>query len=210
MMVRFFAALAFMASLTGGLFLFAAATAPAPFKPLDALVKLQSDTSKCSGTHVGHGYVLTAAHCDDLDIVTRFGDRLATEVAFKNVDYDVAVLFANDIADTPRARITCKTPQLEQQVVVAGHPGRHDFLTFQGRVAKRPTSITLADGEVLRSVIGIDVTGMGGMSGGPVYVNGKIAAVFVAGPGYTVPTRSVWFATPLSTVCDSIPVPLVD
>jgi hypothetical protein len=110
----------------------------------------------------------------------------------------------------PRARITCKTPQLEQQVVVAGHPGRHEFLTFQGRVAKRPTSLTLADGEVLRSVIGIDVTGMGGMSGGPVYVNGKIAAVFVAGPGYTVPTRSVWFATPLSTVCDSIPVPLVD
>lgn len=177
------------------------------FSALAAVVKLDNDKGHCSGTHVGNGYVLTAEHCADMQVLNARGDRLVTEVAFKDAAYDVAVLFADALADHPRAYVSCVMPKIEQEVVAAGNPGPLDFAVFHGRVAYRAFSLAIP-GHTFPTVIGIDVTAMGGMSGGPVYVNGKVAAVTVAGPGYQLPTRGMFFATPLSSVCSKLPFPL--
>lgn len=177
------------------------------FDPLAALVQLEGNSSKCSGAHIGHGYVLTAAHCSDLSIVDNRHEKLPTEVAFEDKERDVAVLYADAISVSPSVRVSCALPKRGEHIVAAGHPGPFSFMQFAGVVASRMFPLNFPNLKIT-SVIGIDVTGMGGMSGGPVYIGDRVAAVFVAGPQYALPTRGLFFATPLSVVCNKLPVPL--
>lgn len=89
--------------------LFVFLAVPAASVPLASFsVKIDMDEGHGSGSHIGSGFVLTAAHVVDgraPKVVTSAGNRQDAEILWINRQYDVALLRIHDfdgIAAMPR------------------------------------------------------------------------------------------------------------
>lgn len=90
-----------------------------------SLVKIETETSSCSGFHIGRGFFITAAHCTKNIFKMRYGKVLYdTKVVKEYKDKDVVIF--SSIALSNKLKIA--SPQelinpIGREVIVLGYPG---------------------------------------------------------------------------------------
>lgn len=165
------------------------------------------DSGICSAVHIGRGNFLTAAHCvnDRLVIEDDRGARLDNPtVAWTSKTYDVALLkhdlAIGSIGDAP---ISCRELPVGELVHAAGNPLGKSFIHTWGRIAHGQQELSQPPpNPSWPSVVAVGIIGGGGMSGGPLYDKyDNVIGIIVAGYGFVVPTGSLMYAVPTTTIC---------
>lgn len=145
-------------------------------------VKLELDGGHGSGTYLGNGVILTAAHVARASKDGKFTvksddqkERPAT-VLWANDTYDIALIRLDDThANIRTATLACRDPQTAEPIYVDGSPVNQEFLRTWGHVAG-----SARWNEHWRAVVPTDVTIVPGMSGGGVFdANGDVIGVAV-------------------------------
>lgn len=145
-----------------------------------------------SATHVGNGYYLTAAHVIKDGHIPMITGGIKTEIMWVNREYDIALLKA-DTPDTETIPIDCRLPKIGESVSLHGNPRFLEDITTYGRVAGGDVPI-----EKWRSLVTVDATAAGGMSGGAILDGDReLVGVLVAG----LRTEPFTFIVPASTIC---------
>lgn len=126
----------------------------------------EGDTYQCSGSHLGNGVVLTAAHCimDQLTVYDGVVFKPVT-VLWVNRPADVALLYVRDMGLSPSVSLDCRELPIGAPIEAVGIPyGFRNVHTF-GQVASRQVNIP---GRRASWEVGQLVTLIieGGMSGG--------------------------------------------
>lgn len=135
-----------LAGLLAGAFLFSLGACNVPYKadpPMAQsavrLVGMKEDqyVGFCSGTHIGKGLVVTAAHCagviDQTFIENAFGGRHPAELLWANKRYDVALYEAPSIADSTKvAPVSCRQAYQGEPVWSISNPLGQLFLYQHG------------------------------------------------------------------------------
>jgi S1-C subfamily serine protease len=158
-----------------------------------------------SGTHLGNGYILTAAHVVEgqktLGIVLDNGKTATADVLWASPDYDVALIRApiGDLAGS--SHLACRSPAVGETIHSSGNPGPLDFITTWGRVAGAARAFA-----PWKSVFIVDAAIIPGVSGGPVYdgngdVIGVNVGVMLSQVGFEASLTNLGFIVPGSTVC---------
>jgi S1-C subfamily serine protease len=166
----------------------------------DAVVFVDQEQGHGSGTHLGNGVILTAAHVvdgvDDFIIKDDKGNTSPGKVLWASKDYDVALIQTQYAG--PSRSISCSPLRNGQPVHAVGNPGSLEFISTYGHVAN-PTPIKIDD---TNELVTLDLNAGRGMSGGPLLdAQGRVVGVVVA---ITNPARlvgSFTFAVPSSTLC---------
>jgi S1-C subfamily serine protease len=190
---------------------------PSRARPLlpEALVKIEVGGGHGSGSHLGNGVILTAAHVVTGETTVRvriasacvpFAPTPATscsvtvpaEVLWTNSKFDVAMLRVEDVETfkVHRIGIDCSSPKLGEAVIAKGFPLDMGRVETRGYIAGE----TKALGGLWAEGVIVDIAGGAGMSGGPV-VNantGKVRGIVVGAAGRISP---LMVAVPSSTVC---------
>lgn len=145
--------------------------------PASFSVKIDVGEDHGSGTHIGNGYVITAAHVVDgrtPKVVTDTGATNDAEVLWSNKGYDVAMLRIKDFAGIESAPLSCSSLAPGTYYVAYGNPGNIEFVHAAGEVVgKREPRGDWLD------VVTVNGTVVMGMSGGGVIVNGRLSGVTV-------------------------------
>lgn len=149
--------------------------------PRSSLVKIGTATGHGSGTHLGKGLFLTAAHvigdAKSVRIIPEFGTESAGEVLWSNPAYDVALILAPATAGS--SDLDCSTFKVGDRVQGAGNPLNMEFVRSWGTI-----STEVRSAEYFRSFVLSDLRIAGGMSGGPVLnERGLVAGIIVATQG---------------------------
>lgn len=198
-----------------GLVLASFTPAPTTAKQIGAMFKVKVGGGHGSGTHIGNGFMLTAAH-----VVTRAKDgkvRLLSdrgkeqdgEVLWRNDGYDIALVRMSDWKGAKASRVSCRRAKEEEPVRVRGNPLSLQFVTTWGRIA----SVKKIDAKIKwRDYLITDFTVQQGMSGGPVYdAKGFLVGVLVGmvgfrvGPFGPVSSQQLAFIVPGDAICGLIP-----
>lgn len=170
----------------------------APFA--GAAVKVVLAVGHGSGTHIGGGYVLTAAHVvrgeSDVRVKTDDGATNPAKVLWVGNDDDVALLQVDGLAaDT--ARVDCGPLKVGREIRTVGNPLAEEFVTTYGRVSGRA-----GNGAVL-----VDLPLVPGMSGGGVFDRGGrlvgIASAVMTPGGLSM--VSIGYVVPAERVCALLP-----
>ena len=150
----------------------------------------------CTGTHLGYGYVLTAAHCAITGGVFEIDESgRQAEVLWSNKSYDVAMMYDPLISSQiPASSITCKPPYIGQEIFVRSNPlDLRDMMTY-GRIASMPRQLA-----IWKRVAVHNIAGAPGSSGSGVFdMKGRIVGVLVGGHS---PFTNVSIVVPSSEIC---------
>jgi S1-C subfamily serine protease len=155
------------------------------------------DSYQCSGSHVGDGVILTAAHCvmDQITVYDGVVFKPVTALLWIDRAYDVALLYSPDMSLSPSVDFDCREQPIGTEIEAVGVPyGFRDVHTY-GRIASRPVKIP---GKRASWGVGQFVTAIieGGMSGGMALdADGSQVGVLVGGYG------NLGIIVPASTVC---------
>lgn len=146
------------------------------------VVIVESDIGKGTGTYIGGGRFLTAAHVvagTERGVLTDFrGAKVPYVVVIISTTHDVAVLETQEPITLPERSIDCRVPAIGEDVEFIGHPLRWDYVHGWGRVASRSIEVPgfLASGVWIASPVGA------GQSGSAVLdKNGRIVGIVTAG-----------------------------
>lgn len=199
--MRFIFAAAIIAALS------ACALGP-PADPMSATMKLSVEGGgHGSGTHIGGGYVITAAHVADNGKMTarfRDGPERETVLLWSNKEYDIALLKIDGEGITAAA-LDCRTPGMGERLRFLGNPLLLEWIETTGFVAG---SVTDAYGEAWAEALPVDAAMAGGMSGGGAFdAAGSLVGVNVGIPiqplGLLDGTATgISFIVPASTICN--------
>lgn len=170
--------------------------------PLAAVVKVvDGDGGHGSGTHLGNGVILTAAHVvegeEKITVIDAAGVQSNASVIWLSQEYDIALLSTNYTG--PSAALRCDPAGVGEGVTASGSPGEWDFVTTYGHVARTALVRGMND---IKEVLMLDLNIGQGMSGGPIFDSGhRIIGVvsMMAAPQKLVGSFS--FAVPSTTVC---------
>lgn len=169
-------------------------------------VKVVLASGHGSGVHVGHGYVLTAAHVvgDNKTVKVQFEDRsvLPADVMWANAAKDVALIRFKDNGRAASSNLSCRIAAPGERVTALGSPMWMENLSFEGRINGAPLSVT-----TLSDVLPADMTILPGMSGGGVFdADGNVIGISVAHAlvpvGFTSSWTRVGLIVPGKTICD--------
>lgn len=174
-------------------------------KPIASFaVKIDFPAGHGSGTHIGNGYILTAAHVVDggvgIKVVTDTGATKDADVLWANKSYDIALLRVSDFDDLRSVPLSCAPLVRGTSYVAYGNPGNIDFVSASGAVVGKPEPRG-----PWREVVTVDGTVVPGMSGGGVVVGGRLVGVSVgvmsASLGLLPSITGFGFVVPGSAVC---------
>lgn len=202
-MSRWFTALA-LAGLALVAYFWLPPSAPASPKA-GSVVKVINGPGHGSGTHIGNGYILTAAHVvrdsDDVEILTDVGKKTKATVLWANQAYDVA-LVRDEGMKAQVSPLACKALTEGAPVTLIGNPADVEFVKVQASIAgkARPyarwKNVTVVSGPVVP-----------GMSGGGVFdrggnLRGIVVGVMLAPTGmFGSSMVGIGYAVPSSAVC---------
>jgi serine protease Do len=177
---------------------------PLPVDP--AFVKINTDTGHGSGTHIGNGYILTAAHVvtdrKEISVRSQTGRVRPGTVLWANAAYDIALLVMEKPSDMGVADIDCREPVIGESITAKGNPLHLEYITTWGHVARAVQKQSMWQ-EAFVADIAIDA----GMSGGAVLdMAGSLVGVAVGGAGTfnmmgQFNPHGFAFIVPASTVC---------
>lgn len=148
----------------------------------EATVKIFVGQSIGSGVHIGDGYIITAAHVVDdaktVKIKSRDGKDHGADVLWVNADYDIALVQVADASGMPSAAMSCRTATVGENITAVGNPMGVEFLSAFGRISGEPREFL----PNWKLVFVVDMTALGGQSGGPVFDDaGDVIAIVVGG-----------------------------
>lgn len=173
-----------------------------------ATLLIKTEDGLGTGFHVGNGRIVTAAHVvKGYDVVTikTYDGRVATaKVVAIDEAQDLAVLVT--ILHMMQAEIDCRPASVGDAIMAIGNPMGQEFVSAFGRIAGAPRELHA------RSVYVTDMTTVMGMSGGPVFRDGKVigvtSAVMLAplknGESYVPTIISFGFVVPSAGVCEML------
>lgn len=159
-----------------------------------------------SGFHIGHGYVLTAAHVVGAQKVVKTLNSLRgtgeAEVLWSNTNYDVALLRIRGEALPAAATLSCRAPRPGESVEARGNPLNLEFVSTWGKVA----GAKLGFGP-WRALVPMNIAIVPGQSGGPLYdangyVVGMNVGVMVVPTGFSGSLVGIGYAVPGSALCE--------
>jgi S1-C subfamily serine protease len=164
-------------------------------------VLVSDDTGHGSGVHIGHGFILTAAHVvedhEDMTITDSLGHKQPGKVLWSNKPYDVALLHV-DHTDADSTPLNCTVhPKVGDAITAVGNPFSLGLMHSWGHIAAG-----VEERERFRSAFLADMTIAPGMSGGGVFdksgnLVGLSVAFVTAGPfGYAIS-----YIVPVSAAC---------
>lgn len=202
--------LAFLTAITLAAFTLYATSAGSVAVPSASYsVKVVMPQSHGSGTHIGDGYIVTAAHVVDDAKTVRIkadrGNQRYADVLWVNKAYDIALLRTNPVG-LASAHMSCRTLRLGEAIRADGNPLNIEFVSSSGKISgdARPT-------DQHKTVYITDMTTVMGMSGGGVFdrygdLVGVTSAVAIApiqtGPKAWSPSLTGFgMAVPSSAVC---------
>lgn len=198
----------FLALLIGGATFFAYPSQAGAPTASSYSVKIIVGQGHGSGTHIGSGYIVTAAHVVDtarsVVIKTDNGRKRYAQVLWVNKDYDLALLRTGPHG-IAAANLSCRALHVGDAIRADGNPLNIEFVSSSGRISgdARPT-------ERHKSAYITDMTTVMGMSGGGVFdkagdLVGVTSAVAVAplkvGTGYVPSLTGFGMAVPSFEVC---------
>jgi len=172
----------------------------------DAMVKVITKGGHGSGFHIGNGYLITAAHvvkdADKLQLKTSLGGQAKAEVLWTNKAHDIALLRVEGPLDLAVAPLSCRVPDVGEDIMAKGNPASDEFITVWGKIAGGERAFG-----PWRSVVVTDIATVPGQSGGPVLdssgnVIGVTVGVLTAPIGFGVSLVGVGYAVPGKAVCD--------
>lgn len=165
-------------------------------------VLLSDDSGHGSGVHLGHGFILTAAHVvedhPEMDVTDSDGHKQTGKVLWANKTYDVALIRVPK-ANLAASPLNCSAapPRVGDEVVAIGNPLSIGTIRTWGHVS------ALADERgPFATAIMVDLTVAPGMSGGPVFdkagnLVGIVNAFATSGPfGYAIS-----YVVPIAAAC---------
>lgn len=170
------------------------------------VVKVKMGEGHGSGVHIGHGYIITAAHVVGKEAVAGIlatdGTERKAAILWANTVYDIALLRLEEFDGLADAKLACVTPIDGEPLIAEGNPSRMEFLALRGFVSGGAREIG-----PWKIAIPVDLTLIGGMSGGPVYDRaGHVVGITVghlALPmGFTMSWVRLGMIVPGEVVCD--------
>lgn len=187
------------------LFLWLASTAISGAGLAGPVVKILLKQGHGSGTHLGNGFILTAAHVvtGEKKVKLRLdtGGTQDAEVLWINETYDVALVRASKPEGLGVSPLACRGLVDNEPIVAMGNPAKLDFLTFRGFVSGHAREIG-----PWKVGVPVDISLIGGMSGGPIYdaeneVVGVIVGHLVIPVGLSGSWVRVGIVVPADVVC---------
>ena len=172
--------------------------------PETSVVKVELPNGHGSGVHIGHGYIVTAAHVVGKETKVKLrsegGKPIEGTVLWSNAAYDVA-LIQTDASAFGSAKLSCGEAKRGDTITAMGNPLGIEFVSSTGKIAGKPRKV----GPWL-SVFVTDMTIVMGMSGGPVFnedgqVIGITVGVMAATVGFSPSLVGFGFVVPSSAVC---------
>jgi len=188
------------------LFLPAAALLPLPepaTRQADPAVRIETAKSIGSGTHIGHGRILTAAHVirpgGIIEVQDQEGEVYEASISFMDEKNDIAVLQIESSPNIQTVNIACRKPLYGEGINTVGNPMGDEFIGSWGRVSNK-----LKKFKRDMEIFSMDMTTIPGMSGGGVIdwkgkIIGVVSMVMIQ-PLYGTPLH-VGYAVPSSTFC---------
>lgn len=178
-------------------------------------VKLIGSNGHGSGTHIGGGYILTAAHVVDgaksMKLKTSNGRFRYARVLWTNAQYDVALLRTGE-EGMATAHLSCAVLHEGDLIRADGNPLNIEFVSSSGKISGGLRDTGMPDGKGPAKAYITDMTTVMGMSGGGVFdqrgdLIGITSAVAIAplqtGPQSAVPSLTGFgFVVPSSVVCE--------
>jgi S1-C subfamily serine protease len=171
----------------------------------DPIVIVASSKGHGTGTHLGNGLILTAAHvvAEEAAVMITHADGTVAPAAVLLADKRTDVAFLSS-PTPPKTFLTldCRVPAIGEHVEAIGHPTAFTYVHAWGRVASDLNG-TAAAKEDFAEAIWVASAGGPGMSGGPVIADGKIVGIVNAGMvtkahGFT----GFMLVVPGKTICD--------
>jgi serine protease Do len=170
-----------------------------------SVVKVINGPGHGSGTHIGNGYILTAAHVirdsDDVEILTDTGRKTKASVLWVNKAYDVALLRDESM----RAKVSplaCRAIPEGAPVTLIGNPADVEFVQVQASIAGKARPYSRWG-----SVVVVSGAIVPGMSGGGMFdrsgnLRGIVVGVMLAPTGmFGSSMVGIGYAVPSSAVC---------
>jgi len=158
-----------------------------------------------SGTHIGNGYIVTAAHVTDgakgIKVKGDTGLIVDAELLWQNTAYDVALLRIKEVDRFSASPMSCRSPDVGEEVTAKGNPLALEFITTKGRIAGSVRQVG-----PWKTVVVVDLTIVQGNSGGGLFdKDGNLVGVnvglMVSHVGLSPSLVPVTYAVPASTVC---------
>lgn len=173
-----------------------------------SLVYLDADTGNGSGTHLGGGLILTAAHVvganETMKVITDAGQELEAKPLWSNEKLDVALLQVEGKLAAKQRPLACRKAEVGEEVWSYGNPLWMRGVTTRGFVSSTPQEIKETG---LRAMV-ITAPMAPGMSGGPVVdVYGAIIGIntaitmMPAGPFQPNMTTGLMLSVPAEVIC---------
>lgn len=182
-----------------------AASVPAA-DPIAPYVKLSDAAGHGSGVHIGDGYIITAAHVaeDKLPMKAKLSDgtEVSATLLWENNTYDVALMRIAAPAAMLSLNLDCADLPVGADISAFGNPRDLDDISMSGKVAG--VSRTIGPWKV---AIPVDMTVIGGMSGGAVLdANLDVVGIVVGSMNMgqnalDSDTVSLGTAVPASAIC---------
>lgn len=171
------------------------------------VVKVIMEKGHGSGTHIGGGYFITAAHVigDSLEAKLKGNDgrQVKAEVLWVNDARDIALLKA-DGAGFEHDTLSCEPEPVGSHIYARGNPLSMEFVSMWGRIA----GVSREVGPWRKAYVA-DITILPGMSGGPVYNQaGEVVGVSIgvanARIGFGVSLTGMTFIVPSFVFCEAM------